>query len=81
MGTLSLEDPIATALGLLLVAGLFRMIDIFVLRLDEIWGEIIVSKIAGIVLLAWLSRAFAGKVESRGGFPRRHESDSRFPLG
>ena len=55
MGTLSLEDPIATALGLLLVAGLFRMIDIFVLRLDEIWGEIIVSKIAGIVLLAWLS--------------------------
>jgi len=61
MHTLPLEHPIATALGLLLTAGLFRVIDIFVLRLDEAWGEIVVSKIAGAVLLfGFLAAAGAG---------------------
>lgn len=49
--TFSLEHPIATCLALLLIAGLFRLIDIFVLRLDERWGEIVVSKVIGVLLL------------------------------
>lgn len=61
MRTLALEHPIAIALGLLLVAGLFRLIDIFVLRLDEAWGEIIISKIAGcLLLLAFLAATGTG---------------------
>ncbi|HEY9594741.1 MAG TPA: CPBP family intramembrane glutamic endopeptidase, partial [Spirochaetia bacterium] len=40
-----------TALGLLVVACLFRLNDIFVLRLDERWGEIVVSKALGVVVL------------------------------
>ena len=68
--TLSLEHPIAVALGLLLVAGLFRLIDIFVLRLDEIWGEIIVSKTAGVaLLLGFLAATDAGVAAS--GFHAR----------
>lgn len=62
---LALEYPIATALGLLFVAGLFRLIDIFVLRLDERWGEIVVSKIAGVVLLlGFLAATDAGLAAS-----------------
>lgn len=48
---LSLQYPIATGFALLLIAGLFRLVDIFVFRLDERWGEIIVSKTAGLVVL------------------------------
>jgi membrane protease YdiL (CAAX protease family) len=74
---LSLEYPIATALGLLSVAGLFRLIDIFVLRLDEIWGEIIVSKIAGVVLLlGFLAATGAGLAAS--GFHARAVVPSLF---
>lgn len=70
MRTLSLEYPIATALGLLVAAGLFRLVDIFVLRLDEIWGEIIVSKIAGVaLLLGFLAATGAGLAAS--GFHAR----------
>lgn len=57
----SLEYPIATALALLLIAGLFRVIDIFILRLDERWGEIILSKAVAVVLvLSFLALTGAG---------------------
>lgn len=45
------EYPIRVALTLLLVALLFRLNDIFVLRLDERLGEIILSKSLGFVLI------------------------------
>jgi membrane protease YdiL (CAAX protease family) len=66
----SLEHPIAAVLALLLIAGLFRVVDIFVLRLDERWGEIILSKIVGVVLvLGFLALTGAGL--SAGGFHSR----------
>ncbi len=48
---LSLENPVLVGLILLLIALLFRIVDIFVLRLDERLGEIILSKSLGFVLV------------------------------
>lgn len=45
------DHPIATGVALLLIALFFRLIDIFVLRLDDKWGEIILSKVLGFVLV------------------------------
>ena len=56
---LSLQKPILTALVLMVIALLFKWIDTFVLRLDERWGEIILSKSLGFVLVivfVWLAR-------------------------
>ena len=50
--------PILVSLALLAIALLFRLIDIFVLRLDERLGEIILSKALGfalVVLFLWLA--------------------------
>ncbi len=60
-----LDHPIAIALSLLLAALAFRLIDIFVLRLDERWGEIILSKTAALALvlaLAWTTGAGLGAI-------------------
>jgi membrane protease YdiL (CAAX protease family) len=68
--TFSLEHPIATALTLILIAGVFRLLDIFLLRLDERWGEIIVSKSIGVgLLLAFL--LLAGAPPAAAGFSSR----------
>ena len=56
---ISLEKPILTALVLMVIALFFKGIDTFVLRLDERWGEIILSKSLGfilVVLFVWLTR-------------------------
>lgn len=66
----SLEHPISTALVLLVIAGLFRIIDIFVLRLDERWGEIILSKAVAVALLLGFL-ALAGAGISAAGFHSR----------
>jgi len=55
----SLEKPILTALVLMIIALFFKWIDTFVLRLDERWGEIILSKSLGFILViafVWLTR-------------------------
>jgi len=55
----SLEKPILTALALMAIALFFKWIDTFVLRLDERWGEIILSKSLGFILVigfVWLTR-------------------------
>jgi membrane protease YdiL (CAAX protease family) len=48
---LSLDNPVLVGLGLLLIALAFRLVDIFVLRLDERLGEIILSKALGFILV------------------------------
>ena len=56
---ISLEKPIFTALVLMAIALFFKWIDTFVLRLDERWGEIILSKSLGFVLVivfVWLAQ-------------------------
>ena len=49
--SLANQRPVAAALALLGAALVFRLIDIFVLRLDEQLGEIILSKSVGFVLI------------------------------
>jgi len=56
--SLAVRWPIIVSLALLAVALLFRLIDIFVLRLDERLGEIILSKALGfalVVFFLWLT--------------------------
>ena len=45
------QKPILTGILLMLIALIFRLIDIFVLRLDERLGEIILSKTLGFLLV------------------------------
>ena len=55
--SLATRWPIFVSLALLAIALLFRLIDIFVLRLDERLGEIILSKVLGFALVVlWLLR-------------------------
>lgn len=58
MYSLAVRWPIIVSLALLAIALLFRLIDIFVLRLDERLGEIILSKALGfamILVFLWLT--------------------------
>lgn len=48
-----LKHPILTGLALMTVALVFRLGDIFVLRLDERWGEIMLSKALGFGLVVF----------------------------
>jgi membrane protease YdiL (CAAX protease family) len=50
---LSLANPVLTGLGLLFIAFVFRYLDIFVFRLDERLGEIILSKSLGFILVVF----------------------------
>jgi hypothetical protein len=43
--------PIYTCLILFLLNMFFRINDIFILRLDEVWGEIALSKTMGIFII------------------------------
>ncbi len=45
------QRPVLTGIILMLIALGFRLIDIFVLRLDERLGEIILSKTLGFCLV------------------------------
>ena len=45
------QRPILTGIILMLVALIFRLIDIFILRLDERLGEIVLSKTLGFLLV------------------------------
>jgi membrane protease YdiL (CAAX protease family) len=47
----SLEKPIWTGLVLLVIALVFKWVDTFVLRLDELLGEIILCKTLGFILV------------------------------
>lgn len=44
--------PVPAALLTLAAAGVLRLVDIFVLRLDERFGEIFLSKVGACVLVA-----------------------------
>lgn len=69
------QKPILTGIILLLIALSFRLIDIFVLRLDERLGEIILSKALGFCLVVgfvWV----IGKQLSAIGFHGRRVGES-----
>src|SRR5512134_3577874 len=65
------QKPVLTGIILMLVALLFRLIDIFVLRLDERLGEIILSKALGFGLVLLFVWAIGTKLRSIGFHGRR----------
>jgi membrane protease YdiL (CAAX protease family) len=60
------QKPILAGIVLMLVALIFRLIDIFVLRLDERLGEIILSKTLGFLLVLLFIWAIGRKPASIG---------------
>lgn len=65
------QRPILTGIVLLLIAFVFRLIDIFILRLDERLGEIILSKTLGFCLVLFFIWAIGRKPNSIGFHSRR----------
>jgi membrane protease YdiL (CAAX protease family) len=65
------QRPILTGIVLLLIAFSFRLIDIFVLRLDERLGEIILSKALGFCLVLLFVWAIGMKPNAIGFHSRR----------
>lgn len=59
-------DVILLPTGLFLAALLLRVNDIFVLRLDERWGEIFLSKSLGLLLVLFYTRASGRTVTDLG---------------
>jgi membrane protease YdiL (CAAX protease family) len=65
------QNPILAGILLMLIALVFRLIDIFVLRLDERLGEIILSKTLGFVLVLLFVWAIGQKPGAIGFHGRR----------
>jgi membrane protease YdiL (CAAX protease family) len=63
---LSLEKPILTGLVLLVIAFIFKWVDTFILRLDELLGEIILCKTLGFVLVIVFVWACGRKLQDIG---------------
>lgn len=63
--------PILTGIVLMLIALAFRLVDIFVLRLDERLGEIILSKALGFCLVLFFVWGIGRKLDSIGFHGRR----------
>lgn len=68
---ITFQKPVLTGITLMLVALIFRLIDIFVLRLDERLGEIILSKSLGFLLVLLFLWAIGRKPTSIGFHGRR----------
>lgn len=51
MKRLSYSNPVLVSLGLVAIAFLVRILDLFVIRSDEILGEQVVNKVFGLVLI------------------------------
>ena len=65
------QGPILTGIILMLIALSFRLIDIFILRLDERLGEIILSKTLGFFLVLLFVWTIGRKLASIGFHGRR----------
>lgn len=65
------KSPIFTAFSILVIALLLRLNDLFILKIDELLGEIIVSKFLGFILIL-LSMLFIKRSMSTIGFNKNH---------
>lgn len=63
---LSLSKPLVVGIGLVCLAMVFRLMDIFVFRLDEVLGEIILSKVIGFLLVIIYIKLIGDKVSALG---------------
>jgi membrane protease YdiL (CAAX protease family) len=68
---ITFQRPVLTGIVLMLIALIFRLIDIFVLRLDERLGEIILSKSLGVLLVLLFIWGIGWKPASIGFLGRR----------
>jgi membrane protease YdiL (CAAX protease family) len=68
---ITFQKPILAGILLMLIALIFRLIDIFLLRLDERLGEIILSKTLGFLLVLLFVWAIGQKPGSIGFHGRR----------
>ncbi len=75
----SLSRPVLVCFILLLIALVFRIIDIFILRLDDRLGEIILSKSLGFILIV-VYLYLAGKSLSYIGV-NKHKAGQAFFIG
>ena len=75
----SLSHPVLVCFILLLIAFVFRIIDIFILRLDDRLGEIILSKSLGFILIE-VYLYLAGKSLSYIGL-NKHKAGQAFFIG
>ncbi len=67
----SFQKPLLTGVVLVLIASIFRLVDIFVLRLDERLGEIILSKALGFCIVVFFVWAIGKKLVSIGFHGKR----------
>lgn len=72
----SRNNPIKAGLLILFFSLLFRINDIFILKIDELWGEIILSKSLGFVLILLFLFLAKKKINSIG----IHEKDIKISL-
>lgn len=63
---LSLSKPLLVGIGLICLAMIFRLMDIFVFRLDEILGEIILSKVIGFFIVIFYIKIIGDKMSDIG---------------
>ncbi len=63
---LSLSKPLIVGIGLICLAMIFRLMDIFVFRLDEVLGEIILSKVIGFIIVILFVKIIGNKMSDIG---------------
>ena len=59
---LSLSKPIIVGISLICFVMLFRLLDIFIFRLDEVLGEIILSKTIGFIIVILFVKIIGNKM-------------------
>lgn len=63
---LSLSKPLILSICLMCIAMIFRLLDIFAFRLDDLLGEIILSKIIGFIIVILFVKMIGGNISDIG---------------
>lgn len=63
---LSLLKPLTVSIGLMCLAMIFRLLDIFVFKLDDLIGEIILSKTIGFIIVILFVKMIGDKMSDIG---------------
>ena len=62
----SLMHPVQISITFFIVILLFRIIEIFYLRLDEVWGEVFISKLLGFLMILGYLKLSKRKIKDIG---------------
>lgn len=63
---LSLSKPLILSICLMCIAMIFRLLDIFAFRLDDLLGEIILSKVIGFIIVILFVKMIGGNISDIG---------------